>query len=130
MAPAQAFAEAGVRLPPLEPVNSRRMDIARPGQPVPPALTMMFSLPERRARVLAAPDGQGWLVVHHEKSIPGDAAGQQGLIQATRTQFERIMGDEYAAQFSRAVQAKLDIARDEAAIAKTKRQIQAGEPVQ
>ena len=40
------------------------------------------------------------------------------------------LGDEYAAQFSRAVQAKLDIARDEAAIAKTKRQIQAGEPVQ
>lgn len=130
MAPAQAFAEAGVRLPPLEPVNSRRMDIARPGQPVPPALTMMFSLPERRARVLAAPDGLGWLVVHHEKSIPGDAAGQQGLIQATRAQFERIMGDEYAAQFSRAVQARLDVRREEAAIAKTKRQIQAGEPVQ
>ena len=129
-APAQAFAGADVRLPAPEPVNSRRMDIARPGQPVPPALTMMFSLPEGRARVLAAPNGQGWLVVHHAKSTPGNAAGEQGLIQATRAQFERIMGEEYAAQFSRAVQSQLKIERDEAAIANTKRQVQGGGPVQ
>lgn len=130
MAPAQAFAQAGVRLPAPERVTSRRLDIAQPGQPVPPPLTMLFSLPEGRARVLAAPNGQGWFVVHHENSTPGNAAGQQGLIQATRVQFERIMGEEYAAQFSRAVQAQVEIERDEEAIARTKRQLQTGGPVQ
>jgi peptidyl-prolyl cis-trans isomerase D len=130
MPAAQAFAGAGVRLPAPEPVSRRRVDIAQPGQQVPPPLAMMFSLPEGKARVLQAPNGGGWFVVHLEEAMPGDAAGQQGLIQATRTQFERIMGEEYAAQFNRAVQAQLEIERDEEAIARTKRQLQSGQPVQ
>ena len=128
--PAQAFAQAGVPLPAPERVSRRRIDIAQPGQPVPPPLTMLFSLPEGRARVLAAPDGQGWFVVHHQESMPGNAAGQQGLVQATRVQFERIMGEEYADQFSRAVQAQLKISRDAEAIARVKQQVQAGGPIQ
>ena len=126
----QAFAQAGVRLPAPERVSRRRIDIAQPGQPVPPALTMMFSLPEGKARVLAAPNGQGWYVVHLEEATPGNAAGERGLIQATRTQFEQIMGEEYAAQFSRAVQAQLEVERNEEAIARVKRQLASGQPIQ
>jgi peptidyl-prolyl cis-trans isomerase D len=56
-APAQAFAGAGVRLQPVQRISARRIDIARPGQPVPPPLVMMFSLPKGRARILEAPNG-------------------------------------------------------------------------
>jgi peptidyl-prolyl cis-trans isomerase D len=130
MPAAQAFAGAVVRLPAPERVSRRRIDIAQPGQPVPPALTMLFSLPEGKARVLPAPNGQGWFVVHLAEATPGNAAAEPGLIQATRTQFERIMGEEYAAQFSRAIEAQLKVERDEEAIARTKRQLASGQPIQ
>nr|WP_295371655.1 peptidylprolyl isomerase [uncultured Sphingosinicella sp.] len=130
MPAAQAFAGAGVRLPAVERVSSRRIDIARPGQPVPPPLAMMFSLARGKARLLEAPNGQGWFVVHLETTVPGNAAGQTGLIQATRTQFQGALGDEYAAQFNRAVQSGLKVERDEAAITQVKRQLQSGQPVQ
>jgi peptidyl-prolyl cis-trans isomerase D len=130
MAPAQAFSGAGVSLPAVQRVSSRRIDIARPGQPVPPPLAMMFSLARGKARILEAPNGEGWFVVHLESTTPGNATGQNGLIQATRTQFQGALGDEYAAQFNRAIQAGLKVERDEAKIAQVKRQLQSGQPVQ
>lgn len=130
MSPREAFASAGVQLPAVQPISARRIDIARPGQPVPPPLTMMFSLPEGRARALAAPEGQGWFVVHNATATPGNAAGQSGLIDATRTQFRQVLGEEYAAQFTRAVEAGMEIERDPDAIARVKRQLQTGGPVQ
>lgn len=128
-APAQVFAGAPVRVP-VQRISARRIEIARPGQQVPPPLVMMFSLPKGRAKVMAAPDGAGWFVVHTETTVPGDAAGQPQLIQATRTQFERILGEEYADQFARAVQAKLKVERDEKGIVALKRQLQSGGAVQ
>jgi peptidyl-prolyl cis-trans isomerase D len=126
MAPAQAFATAGVRLDPVQRISARRIDIARPGQQVPPPLVMLFSLPKGRSRILAAPNGAGWFVVHTEATVPGNAAGQPQLIQATRTQFERILGDEYAAQFTRAVVSRSEVERNDGKIASLKQQLQSG----
>jgi peptidyl-prolyl cis-trans isomerase D len=127
--PAQAFANAGVPLQPVQSISARRIEIARPGQPVPPPLVMLFSLPKGRAKILAAPNGAGWFVVHTQSTTPGNATSQPQLIQATRTQFERILGEEYGAQFSRALQSRLNIERDEAKIQSLKRQLQTGGPV-
>lgn len=126
VSPRDAFAQAGVQLPPLQPVSARRIDIARPGQPVPPPLTVMFSLPQGRARALAAPDGAGWFVIHTATATPGSAAGQTQLVEATRTQFRQVLGEEYAAQFTAAVESGLEIERDADAIAEAKRRLQTG----
>jgi peptidyl-prolyl cis-trans isomerase D len=126
----QAFAEAGVKLPPPEAVQARRIDIARPNQPVPPPLAMMFSLPRGKARLLAAPQGAGWFVVHLEQTAPGNASSAPGLIQATRTQFQRILGEEYAAQFTRAVEKSVKVERNEDAIRATKRGLTTGGAIQ
>jgi len=115
-----AFAAAGVPLPPVQSVTARRIEIARPNQPVPPPLAMMFSLPKGRAKILAAPNGAGWFVVHLENSVPGDASKNPQLVEATRTQFQRIMGEEYAAQFTRAVERRLEVERNAQAIARLK----------
>jgi peptidyl-prolyl cis-trans isomerase D len=127
---ARAFAEAGIKLPAPQPVTARRIDIARPNQPVPPPLAMMFSLPKGKARLLAAPQGQGWFVVHLENSIPGNAGGNPQLIQATRTQFQQILGQEYAEQFTSAIEKSLNVKRNQEGIAKLKRQLQGGGLVQ
>jgi peptidyl-prolyl cis-trans isomerase D len=122
--PAQAFATAGVRLQPVQRVTARRIEIARGGQPVPPPLVMLFSLPKGKARIQEAPNGAGWFVVHAETTVPGNAAGNPQLIQATRTQFERILGEEYGAQFARAVQSGLKVERNDAKLRSLKQQLQ------
>ena len=122
----QAFAEADVTLPAPEAVKARRIDIARGGQAVPPPLAMMFSLPKGKARLLAAPQGAGWFVVHLEQTVPGNAATAPELVQATKSQFQRILGEEYAAQFTRAVEKGLDVKRNEDTIRATKKALIGG----
>ena len=121
--PTQAFAEAEPPLGAPESVTARRIDISRPNEPVPPPLAMLFSIPEGKARLLAAPNDQGWFVVHLEESVPGDASGSAGLIQATRAQFEQILGEEYAEQFGRSIESGLDIERDAEAIERLRQQL-------
>ncbi|HEX8534532.1 MAG TPA: peptidyl-prolyl cis-trans isomerase [Allosphingosinicella sp.] len=122
----QAFAEADVKLPAPQAVKARRIDIARPNQPVPPPLAMMFSLPRGKARLLAAPQGAGWFVVHLEQTVAGNAATAPQLIQATRSQFQRIVGEEYAAQFSQAVEKSLNVKRNDDAIRAAKQELLRG----
>lgn len=123
MAPAQAFAQAGVQLPPLEAVNARRMDIAQGGQQVPPPLAMMFSMKRGTAKLLEAPNGAGWFVVHLASTQAGDARSNPQLVQQTRQQFTQVTGNEYAEQFARAVEKHVDVERDQDAIAALKRQL-------
>jgi peptidyl-prolyl cis-trans isomerase D len=124
--PALAFAQADVRLPAPEPVTAARRDIARQNSQVPPPLAMLFSLPRGKARLLAAPEGAGWFVVHLDKLVPGDARREPQLIDAIRTQFSQILGDEYARQFTTAVQADMDIERDSKAVAALKARLTGG----
>lgn len=123
---AKAFADAKLQLPATQAVSARRMDIARPGQPVPPPLAMMFSMPNGKARILRAPNGEGWFVVHLDKVVPGDASAQPALIEATRGQFRQIMGEEYADQFARAVVAGMKVKRNEKAIQQTRQSLRQG----
>lgn len=127
---AKAFADAKLPLPPVQPVSARRIDIARPNQPVPPPLALIFSMPKGKARILRAPNGEGWFVVHLGAVVPGNASSQPGLIEATRGQFERIMGEEYADQFARAVTAGLKVKRNEQAIQTTKQSLRRGGSVE
>src|SRR6185369_12598049 len=81
----QALAEAQPRIQNGRRVDLRRMDITRQGQQTPPALIVLFSLPEGRARVVAAENNAGWFIVFHEHRTPGDASTNAALIQAMRT---------------------------------------------
>jgi peptidyl-prolyl cis-trans isomerase D len=121
--PSEAFAEAQPSLSAPESVTARRIDIARPNQPVPPPLAMLFTMTKGKARLLAAPNGQGWFVVHMQDAVPGDASKTPGLIQATRTQFEGILGEEYGEQFGRSIEAGLDIERHGDAIDRLRQQL-------
>lgn len=118
--PAQAFAQAQVKLPPVQTLTVTRREIARANAQVPPPMAMMFSLPRGKARLLPAPDGRGWFVVYLGKIVPGDASKEPGLVQAVRSQFGEIIGEEYARQFTAAIRADLKVERNEAALRKLK----------
>jgi len=120
---ATAFSGAGMPLPPVEPVNARRLEISQGGQQVPPPLAMMFSMKAGTAKLLAAPNNAGWFVVNVATTEAGDAATNPALVQATRAQFGEIAGQEYAEQFTRAVQKQIEVERDADAIAALKTQL-------
>jgi peptidyl-prolyl cis-trans isomerase D len=123
---AQAFAEAGMRLPPVEKASGRQMDLARNDRPIPPPLAMMFSMARGKTKLLAAPQNQGWFVVHLDSVTPGDPKTAPGLVEATRGQFARAVGDEYAEQFTNAVKKDIGVEKNEAAVARLKKQLAGG----
>ncbi|MEA3004470.1 MAG: peptidyl-prolyl cis-trans isomerase [Sphingomonadales bacterium] len=125
VAPALAFAQAGVRLPAPQPLSATRRDLAKQGQQVPPALAMLFSLPRGKARLLDAGEARGWFIVYLDKVVPGDASKDPGLIQAVRSQFGQIISDEYAQQFSAAVRSQVKVKRNDKALAKLKSELMA-----
>jgi peptidyl-prolyl cis-trans isomerase D len=126
MAPAQAFAEAQIKLPAVESVTATRRDIAQKANQVPPALAMMFSLPRGKARVMPAPNGSGWFVVHLGKIVPGDASGTPELIEAVKGQFTQVMGDEFSQQFTAALRAKAKVKRNEDAMNQLRKDLGGG----
>jgi peptidyl-prolyl cis-trans isomerase D len=126
MAFAQALAGAGVKLPAPRPASGRRLEIAQNPEKIPPALTMMFSMVEKRAKVLAAPEGAGWFIVYLDKITPGNAQEAQPLVAATQQQLSRLVGDEYVQQFAAAIKAKVGVTRNEAALAAFKRSLTGG----
>jgi peptidyl-prolyl cis-trans isomerase D len=113
---AQAFAEAQIKLPPVQNVTAVRRDIAQQGQQVPPALAMLFSLPRGKARIMPAPNGSGWFVVYLGTIVPGNATATPDLVDAVKTQFAQVMGDEYAQQFTAAMRASTKVKRNEDAM--------------
>ena len=120
---AQAFAQAQPRLPSPQDVNLQRMEISQGGQQVPPPLLALFSLPQGRAHVLAAPNNAGWFIVHHVQRTPGNASGQPQLIATTRAGFANSAGEEIAQQFARAIERDVGVERDAAAISATQRRL-------
>jgi peptidyl-prolyl cis-trans isomerase D len=130
MAPAQAYAQAGVRLPPTQNVDLRRLQIGQPGQDVPPPLRMLFSIPEGRARFIPAPNNGGYIIVHHLQRSPGNAAadprGAQ-LVATTQAGFAESAAAELQEQFSRAVAATVSVERNEERIQALRQRLRAGQ---
>ena len=124
--PAEAFREAEVELPAPQPVKAVRREIAREGGQVPPPLRMLFSLPKGKARLVPAPNGQGWFVVALQEVVPGDASKEPAIAEALRGEFANILGNEYGEQFTAAVRAEAEVKRNEDALQKLKSELTGG----
>lgn len=123
---AKAVADTGLKLPAPEPAGGRQIDLARSQTPPPPALALLFNMTQGDTKVLAAPGGQGWFIVHLDRIEKGDARTAPGLVESTRSQFVQVLGREYAEQFSLAVQKELGVTRDQAGIARLKTALSGG----
>lgn len=119
----EAFAKAGVALPPIQTMNYKRIDISKMRE-VPPPLKMLFSLPKGKTRILAAPNGAGWWVIRLDEVVPGDIAKHPDVTRELRSQFSQALGQEYGEQFSRAAARAVDVQRDTGAISRLKTKLQ------
>jgi peptidyl-prolyl cis-trans isomerase D len=120
---AKAVAEAGVALPPIRPVATRRLDL---GADVPAPVRMLFSLGAGKSRLVADPQQRGYSLVKVNKVVPGNALNQPALIGRLQNEFQDAVAEEYAKQFLSAVRASVGTRRNEKAIAATKARITGG----
>lgn len=119
----EAFARAGVALPPIQTMKYRRIDMSKIRE-VPPPLKTLFSLPKGKTQILAAPNGAGWWVIRLDEVVPGDISKHPDVTRALRSEFDQALGREYGEQFSRAAARAVDVQRDTGAISRLKAKLQ------
>jgi peptidyl-prolyl cis-trans isomerase D len=115
MSLADAAKQAGVALPPVAPLGARRIQLATAQGQVPAALRVLFSIPQGKSRVGAAP-GKGFYVVKVNKIVPGNALFQPALIGQMQTQLQQTLSEDYAREFVGAIRSHLNVKRNDSAI--------------
>jgi len=110
-------------LPPPQKLDISRQEIAQQGRGTPPPLALLFSMAQGTAKLLAAPNGQGWYVVSLAKIVPGsDAEIAPVVAQATR-ELSGVTGREYAEALRVAMREEVGVKRNPAGIAAVRRQL-------
>lgn len=116
----KALADAGVRGGKVERVVAARSQVNADPRGPNPVLALMFSMKGGTAKMLESPAGNGWLIVKLEQITPGDAAKMPQVLAATRQDLGRVVGGEYAQQFTEAVKKAMNASRNPDAIARVK----------
>lgn len=118
-----ASAAAGVSLPAPNTAAIRRLQLAEMRGNVPPVLNLMFALSQGGSRMIADPQGRGFVIVKLNKIIPGNALLQPNLIARAQSEFGQAVSGEYAEQMTRAIQVDLGVKRNDEAIAAARKRI-------
>jgi peptidyl-prolyl cis-trans isomerase D len=120
----QALGSTGLRLPPPRPLNIARSQIAANPRGTEPALALLFAMAPGTAKLLESPGRDGWLVIKLDRVQPGNAAGNQQLVNATRADIGRVVGREYAEQFIRATRNAVGVEIDREAVGRVRAELQ------
>lgn len=123
---AQAVQAAGVRVPAVEKISMRRLQLAQFQGQTPPPVATLFSLGKGKARMVAGAQGEGFYVVKVNEIEAGNALAQPALITETQQQLQDTLSQEYAAQFLDAIKRHLGVERNEEAIAAARQRIGGG----
>ena len=113
----KAVAAAGVSLPPVQPLNARRIQMSQADANVVAPLKMLFTLTQGKSRLVADPQGRAFFVVKNIKITPGNALSNPALIAQTQAAFQQTASDELGAQLLAAMKAEQGVKRNEEAIA-------------
>jgi peptidyl-prolyl cis-trans isomerase D len=119
----KAVAEAGIALPPVQPITARRIQISQANQEAMAPLRMLFTLTQGKSRLVADPKDRGFFIVKTDKIVPGNAMTAPALIAQTQSEFQRAVSDELGQQMLLAMKADQGIKRNDDAIEAAKRRI-------
>ena len=116
----KALTDAGVKGAKLDRLVAARSQINQDPRGPNPVLALMFSMKGGTAKMLEAPDRDGWLIIKLDQISPGDAAKMPQVVTATRQDLGRAIGPEYAQQFTEAVKKAMKATRNQDAVARVK----------
>jgi peptidyl-prolyl cis-trans isomerase D len=111
------YAASGVKVPPIQPLNASRAQLSTNPRGAPPPLVLMFSMSQGTSKLLEAPNNEGWFVLHLDRIERGNAVGKPQVIDAMRADLGKVVGREYAQQFSVAVQKHVGVKKNDKSIA-------------
>jgi peptidyl-prolyl cis-trans isomerase D len=112
----QAMKESGAQLPPVQPIATRRIQIAMARSPVPAPIKMLFTLGQGKSRMFTDPQGRGFYIVKVDKITPGNATLQPSLIGQMQGELQQGLSEDYGQEFLAAMSKELGAKRNEAAI--------------
>ena len=113
---AQAMKESGAALPPVQPIATRRIQIAMARSPVPAPIKMLFTLGQGKSLMFPDPEGRGFYIVRVNKITPGNALLQPALIGQMQTELQQGISEDYGQEFLAAMRKELGAKRNEGAI--------------
>jgi peptidyl-prolyl cis-trans isomerase D len=119
----KAMDEAGVPLPPAQPMSARRLQIGRANADAAVPLRMLFTLMQGKSRLVADPKGRGFMVIKTNKVTPGNAMNSPLLIAQTQAEFQQSASNELGQQMLLAMKLDQGITRNEEKITAAKRRI-------
>ncbi len=120
---ANAIAQTKLTLAPVQKVATSRASLAANPNGAPPPLALMFSMKAKTAKLLEAPEQGGWLIVYLDQIESADATGKPAVINAMRADMGKTIGREYVQQFSAAVRRQLGVTKNDAALAKARKDL-------
>ena len=119
----KAMDEAGVPLPPAQPMSARRLQIGRANADAVVPLRMLFTLAQGKSRLVADPKGRGFMIIKTNKITPGNAMNNPLLIAQTQAEFQTSATNELGQQMLLAMKLDQGIKRNEEKITAAKRRI-------
>ncbi len=119
----KALAEAGVSLPPVQPVTARRIQLSQANPDAVAPLKLLFAQAQGKSRMVADPSGRGFFIVKTDKIEPGNALANPALIAQTQAEFQRLASDELGRQMLAAMKADQGVERKEEAITASRQRI-------
>ena len=127
---ADALKALGVTIPPVEPIDMNREQLAAIQQQrngTPPALGLLFSMAQHTNKRLEVAGKGGWMVVQLASIIPGEVKAEDPLVTETAQQLGQAVGQEYAQQLRAAMRNEVGVKRNERAIAAIRTQLAGGQ---
>ena len=115
---AKAVADAGLAAP--RPLNGRRIDII--GQQQVPDAARAFLNGAAGSTQLIGGQG-GWILVHVDRIVPGDAKAQAGLIEGSRREVGSALPGEMAEGLAKASMAAVGVDKNQPTIAKLRQRL-------
>jgi len=110
-------------LPPAQQLDINRQQLAQQGRGTPPPLALLFSMAQGTAKILAAPQGQGWYVVSLAKIVPGSDAEIAPVVPDATRELSGVTGREYAESLRTAMREEVGAKRNQAGIDAVRRQL-------
>lgn len=119
----QAITQSPIKLPDARPIASSRAQLASDPKGAPAPLVLLFSMANKTAKLLEAPNQTGYYVIYLDQVERAGAVNNPQLLQAMRGDLSKLVGREFVQQFVAAARKDVGVKKNDALIAQTRKDL-------